>query len=116
VARRILAIGLPAALDGALMWGAQFLFLMIISHLSAGSQRTSIFAAHIVGIRVEAITYLPAVAWGAAAATLVGQSLGAGLPQRAIHAGHTAARQCGMLGAVMTLVFFFGAGPIYRFM
>ncbi|MEX0702269.1 MAG: MATE family efflux transporter [Planctomycetales bacterium] len=116
IVRRILAIGMPAALDGALMWGAQFLFLMIVAHLGEGAQRDSIFAAHIVGIRVEAITYLPAVAWGAAAATLVGQSLGAGKPQRAIYSGHTAARQCGMLGGVMTLVFLFGAGPIYRFM
>lgn len=116
IVRRILAIGAPAALDGAFLWTAQFLFLMIVSHLDSGPRGDAIFAAHVVGIRVEAITYLPAVAWGAAAATLVGQSLGAGNPQRAIQAGHTAARQCGVLGAVMMLVFFFAAGPIYRFM
>ena len=69
-----------------------------------------------VGIRVEALTYLPAVAWAAAAATMIGQSLGAGLPDRARRAGHEAVLQCGVLGVVITAAFYFGAEPIYRAM
>ncbi|MBL8848758.1 MAG: MATE family efflux transporter, partial [Planctomycetaceae bacterium] len=57
---------------------------------------------------------LPAVAWAAAAATIIGQSLGAGLPDRARRAGHEAVLQCGVLGVVITLVFYFGAESIYR--
>lgn len=114
--RRILRIGGPAALDGLLTWIGQFLFLMIIARLESGGRSSSTFAAHIIGVRVEGITYLPAVAWGAAAATLVGQSLGAGLPQRALQAGHAAARQCGVLAVVIGLVFLVTAPGLFALM
>jgi putative MATE family efflux protein len=106
---RILRIGLPAAADGAILWTGHFMFLRIISGLGPVEM-----AAHMVGIRVEAITYLPAVAWGAAAATLVGQSLGAGEVDRARRAGHEAVRQCGVLGIAITLAFALGAEWIFR--
>ena len=109
--RRILRIGLPAAADGAILWTGHFLFLRIISQLGATS-----FAAHMVGIRVEAITYLPAVAWGAAAATMVGQSLGNLDPERARRAGHEAVRQCALLGIAITATFFFGSHWIFAAM
>lgn len=113
---RILRIGGPAALDGGVMWFGQFLFLMIISRLAEGDLGRAIFAAHVVGIEVEAITYLPAVAWGYATATLVGQSLGAGDHQRARRVGHEAVRQCSILAAVLTVVFFALAPQIYALM
>ncbi len=106
--RRILAIGIPAAIDGGVMWTGHFIFLHII-----GGFGDAAFAAHVVGVRVEAVTYLPAVAWGIAAATIIGQSLGAGDPGRARRAGHAAVRQCGLLGLVITAVFLVAAAPIY---
>jgi putative MATE family efflux protein len=106
--RRILAIGIPAAIDGGVMWTGHFIFLHII-----GGFGDAAFAAHVVGVRVEAVTYLPAVAWGVAAATIVGQSLGAGDPERARLAGHAAVRQCALLGVVITAVFLGGARAIY---
>ena len=114
--RRILQIGGPAALEGLITWGGHFLFLMVISHLASGEQGEAIFAAHGIGVMVEAITYLPAVAWGLAAGTMVGQSLGADNKDRALRAGNEATWQCGILGGVIALVFFFGAGGIYTFM
>jgi len=116
--RRILRVGGPAALDGLIMWAGQFLYLMIIARLGVGEGGLdkAIFAAHIIGVRVEAITYLPAVAWGAATATLVGQTLGAGDRKRAVRIGHEAVLQCTLLGLVITAVFYFGAGIIYRLM
>ena len=114
--RRILRIGGPAALDGLLTWTGQFLFLMIIARLESGGRSSSTFAAHIIGVRVEGITYLPAVAWGAAAATLVGQSLGAGRRERAWKAGHAAARQCGILAVVIGLVFLVTAPELFTLM
>ncbi|MEZ6057357.1 MAG: MATE family efflux transporter [Planctomycetaceae bacterium] len=111
IAKRILSIGLPAAIDSAILWTGHFLFLKIISGLGSAS-----FAAHMVGIRVEAITYLPAVAWGAAAATMVGQSLGANQEERAVASGHHAVRQCSVVGLTITVLFYFGAETIYRFM
>jgi len=111
ILRRILTIGIPAAADGAVMWSGHFVFLAIIGGFGNAS-----FAAHIIGIRLEAITYLPAVAWGVATATMIGQSLGAGNVDRARRAGHEGVLQCGLLGALITLVFFTGAEPIYRLM
>ncbi|NOX54897.1 MAG: MATE family efflux transporter [Planctomycetes bacterium] len=116
MAARILRIGTPAALDGLLMWCGHFLFLMVIANLGRGRFDSVPFAAHIVGIQVEAITYLPAVAWGYAAATMVGQSLGAGRPDRAVRAGHAAALQCGLLAVGISLLFYFGADRIYSIM
>lgn len=111
ISRRILRIGTPAGVEGLTIWIAHVLFLRIISGLGQTS-----FAAHIVGVRVEAISYLPAVAWGAAAATLVGQSLGAGNPQRAYEAGHEATLQASLFGMIMTLWFSLGAEQIYTLM
>ena len=115
--RRVLAVGIPAAADGIVYWIGHFIFLRILTEAGKVSgEGGAAFAAHIVGIRLEAITYLPAVAWGVAAATLIGQSLGNDDKPRAVRAGHEAALQCGLLGIVLTLGFLLGAGPLMRFM
>lgn len=114
--KRILSIGGPAALEGMVTWGGHFLFLMVISQLAEGERGHAIFAAHVVGIMVEAITYLPAVAWGMASATMIGQSLGADDKERAFQVGNEATWQCGILGTVIGLAFFFGADLIYHLM
>jgi putative MATE family efflux protein len=116
-ARRILRVGLPAGLDGLLRWSGQLGFLMIVARLSDNeSQRIAIMAAHLIGMQVEAISFLPACAWGMAAATLVGQSLGAKQPEHARSGGHEAVRQCGLLALVLMALFYFGARPIYEHM
>jgi len=56
--RRILRIGAPAAIDGVLIWTAQIFFLKIIN--SINKTQPGAFAAHMIGIEMEAITYLPA--------------------------------------------------------
>ena len=114
--RRILRIGIPGASDSLLMWIGHFLFLKIIAGLGDEESGPAIFAAHIVGMQVESLNYLPAWAWGTAAATLVGQSLGAGLPDRARRGGHEATLQAMILAAVVGVAFFFGAAAIYHFM
>ena len=114
--RRILRIGVPAAVDGSFTWVGQFLFLMIIARLSGGRFEGAVFAAHVIGVQLEGLTYLLAAAWGHASSTLVGQSLGASNDSRAFHAGHEAAKQGALLGAVITLGFFVGAGSLYSLM
>jgi Na+-driven multidrug efflux pump len=111
--RRLLRIGIPAGVDGALLWVGQFGFLMIISQLGTGREQSAIVAAHFVGIRIESLSYLPAFAWATAAATLVGQSLGAGDLPRARSSGHRAALQGSILCAAMGVVYFLFAGQIY---
>jgi putative MATE family efflux protein len=113
---RIVKIGLPAAVDGILMWFGQSLFLMIIARLGGGTQESAFTAAHMIGMEAEALTYLPATAWGYAAASLVGQSLGAGDPIRARRLGNEAARQCILVAIVGAVVYLVGAQWIYAVM
>lgn len=109
--RRLLEIGLPAGVDGLLMWIGHFVFLKIISRLGETA-----LAAHMIGVQMESLNTLPAVAWGAASATLIGQSLGGRLPDRALKAGHAAARQCLYYSLIMMAVFFGLAEPIFHLM
>ena len=106
--RRILAIGIPSAIEGLVMWLGHAIFLRVISKIGEVE-----FAAHIIGVRIEALTYLPAVAYGAAAATMVGQCLGANDRDRASKSGHEAALQCSIFGIFITLWFTLGAAWIY---
>ena len=114
--RRILRIGIPAAADGAILWSGHFIFLAIVARLAAEPLGSAYFAAHIIAVRVEALTYLPATAWAAALATMIGQSLGAENAARANRAGHEAVLQCGLLSIAVALGFFFGASGIYHLM
>lgn len=111
--KRILNIGIPAGLDGAFLWLGQFGFLMIISQLAKGEEQAATVAAHFVGIRVESLSYLPAFAWATAAATLVGQYLGAGDRPRARKSGHLAAVQSAALCMFMGIIYFAFAPQIY---
>lgn len=111
--KRILRVGVPAGLDGLFLWLGQFVFLMIISRLATGADQAATVAAHFVGIRAESLSYLPAFAWATAAATLVGQSLGAGDAARARRSGHLAAMQSAGLCAFMGVIYFVFAHPIY---
>ena len=113
---KILRIGVPAAIDGCLTWIGQFLFMMIVARLAEGELGRAIYAAHIIGIQVEGLTYLPATAWGRAAATLVGQSLGAGDISRARRVGHVAVWQCSLLACGASAAYYFGADAIFRLM
>jgi multidrug resistance protein, MATE family len=113
---RVLRIGIPAAADSLLMWGGHFLFLKVVAGLGTGVAGEAIFAAHIVGIQVEAINYLPAWAWGTAAATMIGQCLGAGRPDRARLGGHEAMLQSCVMAAIVTVTFLCGAEFIYDLM
>lgn len=114
--KRILRIGLPAAGDTTLFATAQFTFVSIVAHTGAGELGTAGFAAHVIAMQAEAISYMPAIAWGTAGGTLVGQFLGAGQGARASRAGHLAALQSGCYGLFTGTLFFVLASTIYGVM
>jgi putative MATE family efflux protein len=114
--QRILRVGGPAAIGGILTITGHFSFLVVISKLSPTGFDGASFAAHMVGVRVEALSYLPVEAFGIAAATLVGHSLGAGNLDRAYRVGHEALRQCIWYAGLMSILFFIFAPDIYSYM
>ena len=75
VVGRILKIGLPAALEQVILQTGFVLFARTVSGLG-----TAVFAAHQIGLSICGLTFSPSSAFGVAATTLVGQSLGAGKP------------------------------------
>lgn len=114
--RRILRIGIPAALDGAIMWSGQSAFLAVIARLGGGGAEKAFTAAHMIGMEAEALTYLPATAWGYAAASLVGRNLGARDPAAAAKLGNEAARQAVFVALIGAGMYLFGAELIYGVM
>ena len=77
---RVLRVGVPAGLEGLLIWVAQFAIVIVINRMDASSVSA---AAHLNAVKIEAFSYLPGFAFATAAATLVGQSLGMRNPARA---------------------------------
>ena len=98
---------------------AQFLInsasWIVMTRLIAQFQDVAI-AGYQVCIRILLFFLLPAWGMANAAATLVGQSLGAKLPDRAVRAVRTAAFYNGVFMAGVTLIFFVAAGPIVAFL
>ncbi|HET6248490.1 MAG TPA: MATE family efflux transporter, partial [Tepidisphaeraceae bacterium] len=107
--RRLFKIGLPAGVESLLNWLANFGVIYIINRLDA----TNAFAnAHMNAVRIESISFMTGFAFAAAAATMVGQSLGMKDPQRARQSAYLA---YAMGGGAMTLIgvffIFFGSIP-----
>ncbi len=112
--RRLVRIGLPAALESGSFWIVQVIFVTIIKHTQGLYSGEVNFAAHVIGLRVESLSYMPANAWAFAGGALMGQCLGAGLPDRARRVGLEACLQGGLLITLMGFVYFFAPGFIFR--
>jgi putative MATE family efflux protein len=76
--RRILRIGIPSGSENVLMWLANFVVLRTVNGMADVAA-----TAHNLAIRIESLSYMSGFAVAMATATLVGQALGAGDPQRA---------------------------------
>ena len=80
--RRMLRIGYPATIEGA-VWHLGLLgFMRIMSEYG-----TAEFAAYNIGAQILALSFLPGHGFAVAASTLVGQHLGDGRPDRASRSG-----------------------------
>jgi putative MATE family efflux protein len=107
--RRILRISVPAGVDSLSLVVGQLWYLSIINRL--GDVASS---AHGIAIGWEALGFLSGGAFGTAAMTLVGQSLGAGRPAQATHSGWVALGMgCGVM-TLMGLVFYVLARPMFE--
>jgi len=95
-------LGYPIFIDRLLQNTGSLLFAKVI--LLYG---TTVYAAHQVGLAVEAFSFMPGYGIAVAAATLVGQNLGAGREQDARISAYEANRLAVLLMAAMGMVFFF---------
>lgn len=68
---------------------------------------TAVYAAHQSGLAIESFSFMPGYGIAVAAATMVGQKLGAGQPDHARLSAYEANRLAIALMAVMGIVFFF---------
>lgn len=100
-ALRLLRIGVPGAANSLGVVLCQLWFLSIIGGLGNAS-----LGAHGVATRCESLSYLAAEAFAVAAATLVGQSLGAREPKLARKAGWAAFRIGVVTMSLMGVVFY----------
>ena len=91
-ARRIVALGVPASIEGTGRALSVNLFLVIVSLFPQ-----YVVAAFGIGVRVFSVIFLPAIAVGRGVETMAGQNIGAGKPDRA-------ARSVGVASGAMFLV------------
>jgi putative MATE family efflux protein len=82
---RIWRIGWPVALERLAHQGGQLIYSSFIIGFG-----TTAYAAHQIGLSIESLSFMPGAGMGTAAATLMGQSIGAGKLKKA-HISHTEA-------------------------
>jgi putative MATE family efflux protein len=107
--RRLLRVGVPAAVDSLSVAFCQLWFLSIVNRLGDTAS-----AAHGIALQWEALGYLAGAAFGTAAMALVGQNLGARDRARAARCGWTAFKIGGGIMVVMGVLFVLLAVPMYR--
>lgn len=95
-------VGMPVFIERSFHHAGSLLFAKVI--LLYG---TVAYAAHQVGLSIEAFSFMPGYGFAIAAATMVGQSIGAGKYSRAKLEHWETNRQAATVMAGMGLVFFF---------
>ena len=99
--RRLVRLGLPNFFETFGMWIGNFMVIVMVGWLGARSamegEGNGLLGAHIIGVRIEAFSFLPGFAMGMAAATLAGQYIGAGSEAMA----RAAVLRCAGLAAVV---------------
>ncbi len=100
--RKVWRVGYPVALERIAQQSGQLFYSKFI--ISYG---TAAYAAHQIGLSIESLSFMPGAGMGIAAATLMGQALGAKKISRARISHTEALRLAIMVMAAMALLFFF---------
>jgi putative MATE family efflux protein len=99
--RQIIRVGLPITIDRLLQQTAQLAYAKIILGFGA-----VVYAAHQVGLSIEALSFMPGNGFAIAATTAVGQSIGAQKLSKAKIENWEANRLAVLLMAGMGVIFF----------
>jgi len=109
IIRRILQVGVPAALEQLVMRLGQMSYFRIVSSLG-----TAAVAAHRLALQAESLSFSPGMGFGVAATTLVGQGLGAKKPSLAEAGAYQTFRVAGVIMGTMGIVFVLWPAAICR--
>ncbi len=107
LAKELIRIGLPAAMDMVILNAA---FLSIIGML--GRIAPAAVAAHGVGLRVQALAFVPGMSVSQATAAMVGQALGANNIERANAVIRSSVKLCVLIMTALGALILAGAYPI----
>ncbi|MBL4697295.1 MAG: MATE family efflux transporter [Phycisphaerales bacterium] len=83
MAWRLVRLGVPNFFETFGMWIGNFFIIAFVGLLARQTNTDGMLGAHIIGIRIEAFSFMPGFGMGIAAATLAGQYLGMGRPDLA---------------------------------
>lgn len=98
---RVVNVGIPAGMEMLSMRTGMTAFAAVVASLG-----TAAYAAHQVVMTSESLSFMPGFGFSIAAATLVGQGLGAQDPKRAERHGLIAWRMAIVLMSAMGVIFF----------
>ena len=102
--KSLLRIGIPGGFDTLTIVGSQLVFVGIINRLGEGAG-----AAHGLAVQIEALAWMPGIAFQVAAATMAGQYLGAELPRHAAKSALASLSGCLIVMCTAgVLLYFFG--------
>lgn len=107
--REAFALAWPAVAERFAMNAATLFYFRFL-----GGYGVQAVAAYNVGVRILAFTWIPGVGLSVAAATLVGQALGAGDPEEARRAGRVASRLAALIAVSLGSLFIAFRLPIAR--
>ncbi|MGV6814385.1 MAG: MATE family efflux transporter [Phycisphaerales bacterium] len=107
--RRLIRLGVPNFFETFGMWVGNFFIIAFVGLLARQLDTDGLLGAHIIGIRIEAFSFMPGFGMGIASATLAGQYLGMGRPDLA----RTAIFRCTVIASLLmgTLGVFFVVFP-----
>ncbi|GEM_PF-479752 len=103
--KKMLALGVPSGMQSFFWSLASAIYFGILSHLGNEKESTAAIAALTTGLRIEALAFMPGIAFGIAAQTLVGQNFGAGQFERVRKGALQASLWCCAIMGVMALIF-----------
>jgi len=110
VAAETVRLSVPAGLERIAMNAAMMSYFAVLGHYGPVA-----IAAYTVGVRVLSFSWIPGMGFSTAAATLVGQSLGAEDARGAARAGWRATRFCLIASGVLGILFLLVREPLARF-